>query len=46
MNIKEFKSGGYEQQYEYRSFLPTPINRECGNSLAEKSRPVKPSLRR
>ena len=28
MNIKEFKSGGYEQQYEYRSFLPTPINRE------------------
>lgn len=28
MNIKEFKSGGYEQQYEYHSFLPTPINRE------------------
>ncbi|MEK6803316.1 MAG: Fic family protein [Nitrospirota bacterium] len=28
MNINEFKSGGYEQQYEYRSFLPTPINRE------------------
>jgi hypothetical protein len=28
MNISEFKAGEYEQQYEYRSFLPTPINRE------------------
>ena len=32
MNIKEFKSGGHEQQYEYRTFLPTPINREWGVS--------------
>lgn len=28
MNISEFKSGEYEQQYEYRSFSPTSINRE------------------
>ena len=28
MNISAFQSGEYEQQYEYRSFLPTPINRE------------------
>jgi hypothetical protein len=28
MNIKEFRSGEHEQQYEYRSFLPTPINQE------------------
>ena len=28
MNISEFRSGEYEQQYEYRSFLPAPINRE------------------
>jgi Fic family protein len=28
MNINEFKAGDYEQQYEYRSFLPNPINRE------------------
>jgi Fic family protein len=28
MNISEFKSGTYEQQYEYRSFLPSAINRE------------------
>ena len=28
MNINEFRAGDYEQQYEYRSFLPTPINRE------------------
>ena len=28
MNISEFKSGEYEQQYEYRSFLPSSINRE------------------
>jgi Fic family protein len=28
MNISEFKAGEYEQQYEYRSFLPISINRE------------------
>lgn len=28
MNISEFKAGEHEQQYEYRSFLPTSINRE------------------
>ncbi len=28
MNISEFKAGAYEQQYEYRSFLPTAINHE------------------
>jgi len=28
MNISEFKSGEYEQQYEYRSFLPSSVNRE------------------
>ncbi|MEP7152310.1 MAG: Fic/DOC family N-terminal domain-containing protein [Nitrospira sp.] len=28
MNISEFKAGAFEQQYEYRSFLPTGINHE------------------
>jgi Fic family protein len=28
MNINEFKSGEYEQQYEYQSFLPSFINWE------------------
>ena len=28
MNISAFKSGEYEQQYEYRSFLPSSINWE------------------
>ncbi len=28
MNISEFKAGAYQQQYEYRSFLPTAINHE------------------
>lgn len=28
MKLSEFKAGEYEQQYEYRSFLPTPINLE------------------
>jgi len=28
MDISKFKSGEYEQQYEYRSFLPTTINYE------------------
>lgn len=28
MNINEFKAGKYEEQYEYQSFLPTPINQE------------------
>ena len=28
MNVSKFKSGEHEQQYEYRSFLPAPINRE------------------
>ena len=28
MNINEFKSWEYEQQYEYRSFSPSSINRE------------------
>ena len=28
MNITEFKAGEYEQQYEYRSFLPQSINYE------------------
>ena len=28
MNISEFTAGAYERQYEYQSFLPTPINHE------------------
>ena len=28
MNTSEFQAGAYEQQYEYRSFLPTAINHE------------------
>ena len=28
MKISEYKAGAYEQQYEYRSFLPTTINHE------------------
>ena len=28
MKIEEFKSGSYSQQYEYKSFSPTPINNE------------------
>ena len=28
MDIKEFQAGREEQRYEYRSFLPNPINRE------------------
>lgn len=32
MNISEFKAGAYEQQYEYRSFLPTAINHEWSMS--------------
>ena len=28
MDIKEFQAGREEQRYEYRSFLPHPINRE------------------
>lgn len=28
MKISEFKAGEHEQRYEYRSFLPTPINQE------------------
>ena len=28
MKISELKSGEYQQQYEYRSFLPSAINRE------------------
>ncbi len=28
MNISEFTAGAYQQQYEYRSFLPTAINHE------------------
>lgn len=28
MEISEFRAGEYEQQYEYRSFLPTSINHE------------------
>ena len=26
MNLKEFKSGTYQQQYKYKSFLPSKIN--------------------
>lgn len=26
MDVSDFKAGGYEQQYEYRSFLPTKIH--------------------
>ena len=26
MNLSDFKSGGYEKQIEYKSFLPTPVN--------------------
>lgn len=26
MNLDDYKSGAYEQQYEYKSFLPEPIN--------------------
>jgi hypothetical protein len=28
MNISEFQAGSEEQQYQYRCFLPHPINRE------------------
>jgi len=28
MNLSEYKAGGYEQQYEYRSFVPTSIRHE------------------
>ncbi len=28
ININAFQAGSYEQQYEYRSFLPTAINKE------------------
>lgn len=28
MNISEFQAGSEEQQYQYRCFLPNPINRE------------------
>lgn len=28
MDIKAFQAGHYEQQYQYRSFLPMPVNRE------------------
>ena len=28
MNIENFQSGAYEQRYEYRAFLPTPICQE------------------
>ena len=28
MDISGFNAGAYEQQYEYRSFLPTAINHE------------------
>jgi Fic family protein len=28
MNLKEFKSGIYKQQYQYKSFYPTKINQE------------------
>mgnify|MGYP000933606665 FL=1 len=28
MDIKEFRSGYYKQQYKYKSFLPTHINNE------------------
>lgn len=30
MKIEEFKSGTYQQEYEYRSFLPSKINIEWG----------------
>ena len=26
MNLKNFKSGVYRQQYQYKSFMPTPVN--------------------
>ena len=26
MNLREFKSGSYKRQFEYRSFTPSPIN--------------------
>ena len=28
MNISDYKSGSYQQQYQYKSFVPTPINHE------------------
>ncbi|MBP9682832.1 MAG: Fic family protein [Bacteriovorax sp.] len=28
MNIKDFKSGTFEQQYQYKSFLPSKVNHE------------------
>jgi hypothetical protein len=28
MHFSKFKAGKYEEQYEYRSFLPTSINQE------------------
>src|SRR5450432_685722 len=26
MNLKNFKSGVFKQQYQYKSFLPSPVN--------------------
>jgi hypothetical protein len=28
MNFKDFKAGRWVQQYEYKSFLPGPVNHE------------------
>ncbi len=28
MDVKDFKSGTHRQQYEYKNFLPEPVNRE------------------
>ncbi|MBL7996397.1 Fic family protein, partial [bacterium] len=32
MDIKDFKSGVYRQQYQYRSFTPEPIKHSWINS--------------
>ena len=43
MNIKHYKAGQYRQQYQYKSFLPTPINHDWTwedpkiNTLLEKA---------
>jgi len=28
MDIKDFASGTYKEQFQYKSFLPNPVNRD------------------
>jgi len=38
MDIRDFKSGEYQQQYEYKSFLPEKINHDWGIADGEVQR--------